>query len=1106
MYSADVSGVSVRTGRGLPGTTGWGRATVAAVGLLCALALCQALGIAAPFSTSPATALGPANSSSVANRGLLGSPLVIGGATFSHVAEPGFGYAIRRDAASGRDIAANLAQRMHVSFADAGITVLSGRARLALGLVQPGRAQPTIHGNRVLYRYNGITEWFVNGPSGLEQGFTITRPRSGNHLTLALKGTGNVTPELTRSGGVVFRGPGHLRYGGLIATDRSGRRLAARLRVVNGRIRISVDTRGARYPLRIDPTVQTGELNSSDDAPGDEFGSSTAVSGSTIVVGASGAGTNQQGLAYLFNASGTQLAELGASDGANGDGFGTSVAVSGSTVVVGAPGADNGDGAIYLFSTSGQQLAEINSPNGSGDSLGSAVAMSGSTIVAGAPGVNGGDGGVFVYNASGSEIGSAVGPSGQGDGVGQSVAISGSTVVAGAPAANNGDGAGFVYTTSGHQTAEIPGPSGQGDGAGQSVAISGSTVVLGATDYNNGQGTAFVYTSSGVQTAQLTAADGVAGDDFGLSVAMSGSTIVVGADQQNAAQGDAYVFTNAGQQTAELTASDGASGDSLGSSAAIAGTTIVLGAPYRNSGGSAYLYNDTLTVNESGSGSVNSTDGQISCPSTCSAGYLPGASVTLIATPAAGSTFAGWSGGGCSGTGPCTETVDGNASVTANFLSDSAPPSASITSPSSGGTYALGQDVPTSFDCSRSEYGPPITSCVDSNGSTATAPNYMGSGSLNTSTAGSRTYSVTATGADGQSSPPATIAYTVVAPPVNSAPPTITGAPAVGSTLTCSGSAWSGATVSASYRWDANGAPIPGATGSIYTVTASDAGATITCVATATNIAGSAAAASAPVLIPAATSAPSTGLTLSGGSVISNTKVRYACVIRPQRSARAARARTSVDRVVARRSNGASRAQTLSRCEVRMLTGRHAIATGTARGRGQRLRVTLTLSSYGLHLLVSDEAGVKVRVDATGMLRTGAVKRASSRAVLSVGRALLIPAAGMFQPNSPALTRSGAAFLVFTAAHVSHADQVVCLGYTAAPGGSLKNTPFSLSLAAQRAQLACQALRRRHVSATYGTEALGKTDPLVPNVTPADLARNRRVEFDVYSRLSLRRG
>ena len=41
--------------------------------------------------------------------------------------------------------------------------------------------------------------------------------------------------------------------------------------------------------------------------------------------------------------------------------------------------------------------------------------------------------------------------------------------------------------------------------------------------------------------------------------------------------------------------------------------------------------------------------------------------VTLTATPAAGSTFAGWSGAGCSGTGACTVTMSSDQAVTATF-------------------------------------------------------------------------------------------------------------------------------------------------------------------------------------------------------------------------------------------------------------------------------------------------------------------------------------------------------------------------------------------------------------------------------------------------------
>jgi hypothetical protein len=76
----------------------------------------------------------------------------------------------------------------------------------------------------------------------------------------------------------------------------------------------------------------------------------------------------------------------------------------------------------------------------------------------------------------------------------------------------------------------------------------------------------------------------------------------------------------------------------------------------------------TLTVNKTGAGSgtVTADSGPINCGATCS-GVYPGTVVTLTATPAGGSTFAGWSGSGCTGTGTCVVTVDAAKSVTAQF-------------------------------------------------------------------------------------------------------------------------------------------------------------------------------------------------------------------------------------------------------------------------------------------------------------------------------------------------------------------------------------------------------------------------------------------------------
>ncbi len=81
-----------------------------------------------------------------------------------------------------------------------------------------------------------------------------------------------------------------------------------------------------------------------------------------------------------------------------------------------------------------------------------------------------------------------------------------------------------------------------------------------------------------------------------------------------------------------------------------------------------FTYVLTVTRAGTGSGVITSAPAGISCGATCSASYSAGQTITLTATPDATSTFSGWSGGGCSGTGSCTVTMDAAKTVTAVFI------------------------------------------------------------------------------------------------------------------------------------------------------------------------------------------------------------------------------------------------------------------------------------------------------------------------------------------------------------------------------------------------------------------------------------------------------
>jgi hypothetical protein len=359
--------------------------------------------------------------------------------------------------------------------------------------------------------------------------------------------------------------------------------------------------------------TQLAELKGSDTIRGDAFGSSVAISGSAIVVGASGH-ANSAGRAYVFTTAATgwqQTAELKGSDTIRGDDFGESVAISGSAIVVGAAGHANA-GRAYVFTkaaTGWQQTAELKgSDTIRGDAFGESVAISGSTIVVGAlrHAKSAGRAYVFTKTATGwQQTGELTGSDTTADDMfGLPVAISGSTIVVGAYGHADEAGRAYVFTkaaTGWQQTAELKGSDTiRDDFFGSSTAISGSTIVVGAFEHANSAGRAYVFTKAATgwqQTAELEGSDTVSnnnGDQFGGEVAISGSTIAVGASGHANSAGRAYVFTQAvtgWQQTAELEGSDTTAGDNFGWPVALSGSTLVVGAgDHADNSGRAYVF------------------------------------------------------------------------------------------------------------------------------------------------------------------------------------------------------------------------------------------------------------------------------------------------------------------------------------------------------------------------------------------------------------------------------------------------------------------------------------------------------------------------------------
>lgn len=354
---------------------------------------------------------------------------------------------------------------------------------------------------------------------------------------------------------------------------------------------------------------------------GDRFGASSAGATNLLAIGAPGEQSrssdpadnsgNAVGAAYLFDpdSAGTpvQIGYLKAGNADDLDRFGSSLAVAGDRVLIGAPfeasnatgvngdGSDNSlsnAGAAYLFErdASGDYLQTAylkasNSASGTDNQFGNALALSGDVLAiaawqedSGSAGINGDQtdtsataaGAVYLFEltAAGSWAQIAyvkASNPGQNHNFGAAVALDGDTLAVGAPGENTAEfrsGAVYIFTRSdtgvwSQQAFIKAGSVGLNDGFGAQVALLGNLLAVGApgersdatgingSDNNeNAVGSGAIYlferdpAGTWTQVAFVKASNTDPGDGFGSALALDGDTLVIGAPaEQSAATG-----------------------------------------------------------------------------------------------------------------------------------------------------------------------------------------------------------------------------------------------------------------------------------------------------------------------------------------------------------------------------------------------------------------------------------------------------------------------------------------------------------------------------------------------------------------------------------------
>ena len=247
------------------------------------------------------------------------------------------------------------------------------------GTVEPvDKAEIVYYGPRVEYRRSQFTEWYLNGPAGLEQGFTIPNRLAGTgdlKLVLAITAAG---VSVTRQKIFIKTAAGQkIRFDRLTVTDAAGKTIDSWFESLDeNRAVIAVDDTDALYPLTIDPLITNSPdtiITSSQDNA--QLGYSVAGAGDVnndnfddVLVGARyyDNGFANEGAVFVYHGSaggvlgsGPGTADATIEGNLINANMGTSVAGAGDVnndgyddIIVGASGYKDGEtseGAAFIF-------------------------------------------------------------------------------------------------------------------------------------------------------------------------------------------------------------------------------------------------------------------------------------------------------------------------------------------------------------------------------------------------------------------------------------------------------------------------------------------------------------------------------------------------------------------------------------------------------------------------------------------------------------------------------------------------------------------------------------------------------------------------------------